>query len=211
MATTLHTHRKPEVQHCLLLLHVMFLPSLSADFPSEASLLLPHTGDQFVLPTGIHIFLIAGTASSRTPQPLLTSHPQSNPPSPLYNRPSTSPPSDPPPKCSWISSQPPLHGQQTNNHSKNTTQPFEKTHTTTHACPHSFAYTNTQLSSCSWEIYSVWAVKLCRSLRLFSKGVPSLCGKIWRGKNKRTQKWEEGEEKKQKFNQQGSRWGREAF
>lgn len=34
-------------------------------FASAASLLLPHTRDQFVLPTGIHIFLISGTASSR--------------------------------------------------------------------------------------------------------------------------------------------------
>lgn len=53
---SLFTHRKPQVQ--LL---------ASSDFPSQASVLLPHTGDQFVLPTGIHIFLIAGTAFFQHP------------------------------------------------------------------------------------------------------------------------------------------------
>lgn len=88
MATTSHTHTETVQPSLLLLLLLVFLPSLSADFLSEASLLLPHTGDQFVLQTGIHIFLITGTTSFWTPQP--------TPRSPLCNRPSTSLPSEPP-------------------------------------------------------------------------------------------------------------------
>lgn len=84
-----YTHREGggggrEREPCLLPL-VVFWP-LSQQFSlHRRSLLLPHTGDQFVLPTGIHIFLIWGTTSSRTSslspphhQPSVTVHPPSN-------------------------------------------------------------------------------------------------------------------------------------
>lgn len=113
-----------------------FLAFLSADFPSQASLLLPHTGDQFVLPTGIHIFLIWGSTSSTTSSP-------SPPPGPPQHHPAAAvrpPPPALPPQPS----------------------PAESAHHMENKTPNNFLYTCTSkqktqnLSSCSCSIYSKW-------------------------------------------------------
>lgn len=177
-------------QPCLL----VFLASSSADFPSEASLLLPHTGDQFVLPTGIHIFLIAGTASSRTLPPSTRILPSSL----LHHHLSATvhPLSTPRPSAAESALRPCcMDSLQTNKHFLTHTHTCSQKLNTSllytyisasqnpakNKLSHMYTYTNTQLSSCSCSIYSVLRGKRCRCLRLFSKGVPSLCSKTWGG------------------------------
>lgn len=111
-----------------------FLASLSADFPSQASLLLPHTGDQFVLPTGIHIFLIWGTTSSTTSS-------LSTPPSPPRHHPSAAAVRPPP--------QPPQSSQAESAHpAESLKKPYN------FLCTCTSKQKTQNLSSCS--IYSKW-------------------------------------------------------